>query len=242
MKVCAPKRLRKKTAGPRPRVGSRMTENLSFFDIAAGLIPVLLLGGAVADRVRSAAPTDPRSIPDSAGRMVAFSLASIFGLYAGFAEVLAISSALSDEYSTLSAWVVALAVTFGTWGLAGVVVWPWVAPLFRPRLPPGEVLPASVRRARGLLLVSLLGVVIMSGVLLRTAIQSEATNPLPAALAQVILQNIDAEDELLDARVAAARKPKSPVRQLRLANAKARADITQRLVDQRAEKIADVLD
>ena len=56
--------------------------------------------------------------------------------------------------------------------------------------------------------------VVVSGLVRRTAIQVEATNPQPGAF-QAILQDIDADEELLDARVAARRIPKGLAARLR---------------------------
>jgi hypothetical protein len=58
--------------------------------------------------------------------------------------------------------------------------------------------------------------VVVSGLVRRTAIQVEATNPQPGAFQRAILQDIDADEELLDARVAARRIPKGLAARLRL--------------------------
>jgi hypothetical protein len=219
-----------------------MTANLSFFDIAAGLIPVLLLGVAATDRVRSAVPSDPRALPKTLGGYLALYVAGVGMIFVGFAEVLAISAALSDDPSDGTAWIVAGVVAGGTWALAATIAWPWVEVMYQPRVPVGHSLPRWLKISRAGLILAQLGLVAVTVQLLHSSIEVEATNPQPDAFTEAILRDLDADDQLLDAQVAAKRMPTKLSKQLHLINARARAKLTEQLVETRGEKALDSFD
>src|SRR4051794_5049237 len=102
--------------------------DLTFFDTAAVLIPVLLLGGAIANRL---APAKDR--PRGRGVPWILGVAAFFFLPA-IAEVYAIEAALTDDPSALQGWVVVIAVAFGTWALAAAISWPWLERMWEERL------------------------------------------------------------------------------------------------------------
>ncbi|HMJ95194.1 MAG TPA: hypothetical protein VK486_05040, partial [Thermoleophilaceae bacterium] len=95
--------------------------------------------------------------------------------------------------------------------------------------------------ARCALIVAVLAVVLMSGVLLQSAIQLEASNPQVVAASAAVLQDLEADDKLLDAQVAAGKMPKRLARRLHLINAETRAKVTNRLLEQRFRKAVDTI-
>jgi len=130
-----------------------------FFQIATGLIPTLLLGGLIAERVR---PPEAKGPPHTVTGI--FAITAFFFLPA-FAEVLAIHGAIVGEVSEFSIWVVAAALAFGTYVLALIVVKPWMdhAELW-PTWEPGR------RTKTSLVVLATVALIVQSVVLLRQAV------------------------------------------------------------------------
>jgi hypothetical protein len=177
--------------------------NLSFFDTAATLIPVLLLGGVLSERVRNIAWDQKFGFP---------ALAAI-GLFAPFAEITAISVALSDSPAQWQVWVVVLAVAGGTYGLAGAAVWHLLSPVW-----------ASGRAGRLQVLAGYGIAIVLSAATLVLSVDLEKLNqadPLRAAKEDTVLRLGDAQDRQTDARLAAGRitRKQAAAEKLRRANA-----------------------
>jgi uncharacterized membrane protein YhdT len=142
----------------------------------------------------------------------------------------------------VTTWIVAGAVAGGTWALAAIIAWPWVEVMYRPRLPVGESLPRWVKIARAGLILLQIALVALTIRLLHSSVQVEASNPQPDAFTEAVLRDIDADDQLLDAQVAAKRMPPKLAKQLHLINARSRARLTEQIVERRAEEAFDSLD
>jgi hypothetical protein len=109
-------------------LGRAVPQISSFFELAALLIPVLMLSGYVTQRLRRTPPLWEAVITKTAGRkLVADVLVVVlFGFFPVQAEVTALSVTMSGgRASDYQTWLVALAVAFGTWSLAIALVWPW---------------------------------------------------------------------------------------------------------------------
>lgn len=214
--------------------------DITFFNTAAALIPVLLLGGAITERF-------PRS-KDRRGvtaPLQALGVFVFFLLLPALAEMTAIANSLSDSTDRLSVWFVAFAVAFGTWALATSLTWPFLQPLLIGRFRLG--LPAMV----GLLVVLFTGVLVKSVDLEAVRQEAEASRELLAReeqrYTQALLESnsgshqspifnvdmlrvIDAQEKRLDARLAAGRISPARAAEERLGLAKGRVFITKNML------------
>ncbi len=168
-----------------------MGVDLSFFQIAAALIPVLLLGSVISERFQNFRPEHLRSPLRPAVPVLVIAL---FGGFPAAAEVL--DAALSDEPTRFQAWVVALAVVFGTCALAASVVAPWVRHLWTTG---GFV-------GKAVLLASFGAAVFAGGNLLFISIeyeyvreQADRTRPSESVDDRALLDAYDALDQYLTA-------------------------------------------
>jgi MFS family permease len=143
-----------------------------FFQVAAGLIPALIFGGLISEKLRPS----PAKRPWSRVGMFAVPLLALFVLQA---EVLAINVALMGEPDAYATWLVALVLVGLTAGALGVLAAPWY------RL----VTEAASRRQRRVLnavtaVLSIL-LVVQSAGLLASAVQAEQSfQRLAAALTE----------------------------------------------------------
>jgi hypothetical protein len=99
----------------------------SFFELAALLIPVLLLSGYVTQRLRPT-PLWESVLRGTATRdsVVRVGIVALFGLLPIMAEVAALSATMSGgTASAFNTWLVAAAVVIGIVSVAGTIVWPW---------------------------------------------------------------------------------------------------------------------
>lgn len=98
----------------------------AFFQIAAALLPALMFGALLTDRLRP-----PATIGRHYGRVV-------FGVVVGatfllFAETVAIKAAITGEPTSFERVLVALAVMIASGGTVAMALYPWIA-----KLPHGE--------------------------------------------------------------------------------------------------------
>jgi MFS family permease len=100
-----------------------MTDSHQFFNLAALIIPVLLLGGAVS---QTWTPTLPKTRPK-----VFFLTVAVWGtmLFAIVTEVIAIIAAVGGEPHDPERYVVGVAVVAGSVAAAGAILWPWLEAL-----------------------------------------------------------------------------------------------------------------
>jgi hypothetical protein len=106
-----------------------MPQISSFFELAALLIPVLMLSGYATQRMGQPLPLFQSVLQGTAMRDMVIQLAIIvvFGALPVLAEVIALSATMNGgEASRGETCVVAGALAIGMWSLAGAIVWPWL--------------------------------------------------------------------------------------------------------------------
>jgi hypothetical protein len=92
------------------------------------LPPSLLLSGYVTQRLARTEPLWRSVARGTSFRKQAAEIAVVvrFGFFPASAEVTALSVTMAGgQASDFEAWLVSLAVAFGTWTLAFALVWPW---------------------------------------------------------------------------------------------------------------------
>jgi hypothetical protein len=200
--------------------------NLTFFDTAATLIPVLLLGGAIVERFRGLPDREP-------GGWEATLVFVLFFMLPAFAEVIAISAALGDSPDDFAIVLVTFAVTFGTFALAASLTWPWLMTMFEGRV--RAVISALVLGGLVLVCTSLL----VTSVDLETVRQDLAATLEEQAMGEDqspifnedMLRYVDSIEDLLDARLAAGRISEDEAARERLGIAKTRKFIANGMLD-----------
>jgi hypothetical protein len=94
-----------------------------FFQIAAGLIPALLLGGSISDATRvRRRHVGNRRHPMTRGNVIFFAC-----LTACFAETYAIAGALGSPIDKFGVYLVATVIVAATNLIALTIFWPWIA-------------------------------------------------------------------------------------------------------------------
>jgi undecaprenyl pyrophosphate phosphatase UppP len=104
-----------------------VADERAFFQIAAALIPVLLLGGILLERARPPKDDAPLS---SFQRVVALSL-PFLGLWVVFAEVVSIQVALTGDPTDFDRIAVISTLVLGSALIAAVIALPWLERLRR---------------------------------------------------------------------------------------------------------------
>jgi hypothetical protein len=135
----------------------------SFFELAALLIPVLLLSGYVTQRLRPT-PNFESVVRGTETRdsVIRVAIVALFGLLPIMAEVTALSATMSGgATSTFRTWLVAAAVVVGIMSVAGTIVWPW----FR------QTWNVASRTTRVVLAVCLTGLLIQGANVLRSGVE-----------------------------------------------------------------------
>jgi hypothetical protein len=101
----------------------------TFFQIAASLIPALIFGGLISERL-SADRLVPGHSEASGTKATAIAFVAALvaaGIFVG--EVKAVGAALTGEASRLTAWWVSAVLVIGTGAAVVALAWPWVQPL-----------------------------------------------------------------------------------------------------------------
>ena len=99
-----------------------------FFQIAAGLIPVLLFGSVLTDKLEP-----PKFVRQQTARGWAFFvLLLVLGNVVVLAEITAISAAITGEAAVWQARLVAAVIAVGTVGLVAAIAWPYLKALRPP--------------------------------------------------------------------------------------------------------------
>lgn len=176
-----------------------------FFQVAAGLIPALIFGGLISDKLKPSPST--RRWP------LAFVLQAL-ALAVLLAEVLAINAALTGDPDAVATWLVALVLVGLTAAALGILVAPWYRQLM--------IVGSPGRRQRianyGVIAVLSTFVVVESARLLVSAVQAEQSfQRLAAALSSAdkrdtASQLLAAYDRMYQARAAAGLVPKTEAR------------------------------
>jgi hypothetical protein len=140
-----------------------MPQTSSFFELAALLVPVLMLSGYVTARLKS--PKIPELAAWGRHRMSGvftwLGVILMFGLLPMAAEVLALSAVMSGgDARTVETWIVAITLAFGVLSLAVALVWPWIRIAWLATRRPGKV--ASV--LAGVVIVIGFGYTLKTGV------------------------------------------------------------------------------
>jgi MFS family permease len=146
-----------------PSIPSMDHDPRLFFQVAAALIPTLVFGGFLTDRLRPPEDWDLRR------RSWPALLLMFCAFFVLLAEVTAIHATLTGRAAAHETWIVALAVVGATVALLAGLVWPWVAPLFRHPL--GRVGAGT----RVVLALGIVGIVVMSALVLASAVRGEQT-------------------------------------------------------------------
>jgi len=131
-----------------------------FFQVAAGLIPALIFGGLISDRLKPSSPVRRWAL---AIAVLSFALA----LLVLEAEVLAINAALTGTPNALTTWLVALVLVGLTASALGILVTPWFRPMIEGARSRGR------RIAFWGLAAASAALVVESALLLVTAVQAE---------------------------------------------------------------------
>jgi hypothetical protein len=180
---------------------------VAFFEIAATLIPLLLFGGIVADRVRPNENHDERQLS------IFGSLIAGLGCYAVLAEAVAINAVVTGEWET---WGEILVVGFVVGGMAvvvGALVFPWHAKL-------AEKDNASARRLAISTVLAILGIAgwgifeMLSNV--DRAGESQALEAINTAISRRTTEAAAVENRVLAVSIALTRAR----RQMAVANAR----------------------
>jgi hypothetical protein len=160
------------------------SEEKAFFEIAATLIPLLLFGGIIADRLRPPSEEDWRSWHSA----VAFYI-PLFGACAILAEVTAIQVVVTGDSGGLQRIFVSLVLVVGMLSTIAVIWLPW---MLRMREAEGTVFHRIAAAVGAVIAVLGIGVVIVLSGTADTAAQTEET----AALQQALERNYSEQDAL----------------------------------------------
>lgn len=168
-----------------------------FFQIAAGLIPVLVFGSLLSDRLKPG----PWVATKAWGPFGALAIVVLLTFVPPLAEVTAISAALGNEPDRFGLWLVTGTITCGTGALALSLAWPWLKTL--------DQLSGSVRR-RALFRVSTavgvgIGALFSAGVL-QQAIRLHASDVALDRLQPLTRQYFE-DSERVNRALAALGKP-----------------------------------
>jgi hypothetical protein len=173
---------------------------LAFFEIAATLIPLLLFGGVVAERIR------PDDTHDKNGLLSRGSGIAIVSCYAILAEAVAIDAVVTGEWEW---WGEVLVVVFVVGGMAlvvGALVYPWYAKLDGLSGEEGKT------AARGLAVSTVLSILLIAGwgavemlSNVDRAGESQTLEAITAAIAQKTTEVTAVENRVLAVSVALAR-------------------------------------
>jgi hypothetical protein len=176
-----------------------------FFQVAAGLIPALIFGGLISEKLKPPPATRHWSW------LGAFAVPPL-ALAVLLAEVLAINAALSGKPDAFATWLVALVVVGLTAGALGVLAAPWYS----------RVADTASRRVRrlttGLTAVLSILLVVEAADLLASAVQAEqSSQQLAMALAKAdqrdtASQLLSAYDRMYQARAEAGLVTKAQAR------------------------------
>jgi hypothetical protein len=139
-----------------------MPQVSSFFELAALLIPVLMLSGYATQRLR---PTPlfqsvlrGTETPDLVAAAI---IVVVFGVFPALAEGTALSATMAGgEASEFDTWLVGLALALGTWWVAGSIVWPWLSQWWR-----------FARPMKAILMALFAGLFVSTGYLLRSGVE-----------------------------------------------------------------------
>ena len=200
-------------------VRSSVVRNLTFFDTAAALIPVLLLGGAITERFRRESRRETEGLSSNEGLLVVL----LFFLLPAFAEMTAISAALGDIPNDFQVWVVTFAVAFGTCALAASLTWPWLKAIML-----GGRVRTGISAVMFLVLVVGFTRLLVTSVDLETVrqdvagITEDADRPLGSV---AVLRYLNAQERALNARVAAGLISRAEAARERLELARTRSEL-----------------
>ncbi|MGH3426419.1 MAG: hypothetical protein ACRDQZ_02400 [Mycobacteriales bacterium] len=181
-----------------------------FFQVAAGLIPALIFGGLISDRLKPSP-----SFSRSPRRFMVGTLLFVLALTVLYAEVVAINAALTAEADELSTWSVALVLVGLTATALGILVLPWLKPLLAA--------PSNNRLRKAItpiLAVMSIALVVEAADLLVTGVQGEESlQRLDAALVtadkrDTTGQVLAAYDRMYQVRAAAGLVSKAQARNL----------------------------
>ena len=142
-----------------------MPQISSFFELAALLIPILLLSGYATQHVKPPGALQLSVLRGTALRELAitFVIVVLFGIFPAFAELVALTATMNGgRAGNFETWVVASAVALGMWSVAGAIVWPWVRHLW-----------TASRGIRALVCVTATAALLMTGYGLRTGVANQ---------------------------------------------------------------------
>jgi len=101
-----------------------MAQTSSFYELAALLLPILMLSGYVTQRLPKPSPITNPEGRDTALRAVVI---AAFVLFPVLAELSALTTvAVGQPVPSFASWLVGLAVAFGLWSVALAWGWPWI--------------------------------------------------------------------------------------------------------------------
>ena len=211
-----------------------------FFQIAAGLIPVLLFGGLLTEGLKPPRHWLPRTMKLDLSLVV---MAALFLSFAVYAETNAIAGALGAPVGKSGTWAVALTLTLGTAAIGLSVIWPWVRKAAWPRLPLLVVLVLVIASAvqSAQLLTSSVDLAATTSALARAEARAEAPEPNSARLTQIPLQLLEASEARVTAMQDAGLIPSRQAERERLRLINERIDfLVQAASDEAADAVRDL--
>jgi hypothetical protein len=151
------------------------TNEQAFFEVAATLIPVLLLGGALLDRLRPTGWLRGPALSVPIALMVGAAVVI-------WAETIAIAALIRGESSTFDNVFVALVLVFAMVLIVGAVLLPWLRQIEKQARVAGAL--TARERKRGWVMLILLGLIVigsMTYVLTQTLESAEESRRVAAA-------------------------------------------------------------
>ncbi len=183
-----------------------------FFQVASGLIPALVFGGLISEKLR------PPSGPPRRRTWIASLVVVVVAQVVLYAEVIAITVALSGEADRLDTWFVALVLVGLTAAALGSLALPWYRNLFRGAS--RAVGRRSLYAGHMLMAAAALAAVVLAANLLTDAVRAEQDlQRLDAALSEAAQhdtasQFLAAYDRVYQVRAAAGLVPKAEARRV----------------------------
>lgn len=199
-----------------------MANGRLFFQIAAGLIPVLIFGGLVSDRLKPGPWVREHAWGPSIAGVVVLVLIPV-PLYA---EVTAITVALGSPATDFNSWLVAGTVAGSTAILSLALAWPWLMEMHRAA-------PSALERKLLIpaIVVALAALTFQCARLLRSSIELNASN---ASLARIekLTRQFETDQTRQDRAMAAMGRPggNPKFERLRYESAIRASDLTMRLI------------